>query len=72
HEPYIMTPLEQQLYNFKLGVDYPFPIADIKKNRKKASDLLWSMKKDQLVLKDNQRILKKHTLKNRSIMLNSD
>ena len=72
HEPYTMTLLEQQLYNFKLGVDYPSPIVDIKTNRKKALGILWAMKKNPVVVKDNQRILKKHTLKNRSRMLNSD
>lgn len=72
HEPYLMTELEQQLYNFKLGEDYPEPIVDIKRNRKKASDILWGLKKDPLVKTENQRILSKHTIKNRSRMLNSD
>ena len=26
HEPYLMTPMEQQLYNLELGKDYPFPL----------------------------------------------
>ena len=72
HEPYLMTPLEQQLYNFKLGEDYPKPIVDLKSRRKKASEILWNMKTQPLVQAENQRILSKHTLKNRSKMLNSD
>jgi deoxyribodipyrimidine photo-lyase len=72
HEPYLMTFLEQQLYDFKIGRDYPIPIVDITSNRKMATDILWKMKKKSTVLKENQRILKKHTLKNRSRMLNSD
>lgn len=72
HEPYLMTELEQQLYNFKLGVDYPEPIVDLKINRKRASDVLWNMKKNPLVLSENKRILAKHTIKRRSKMLNSD
>ena len=69
HEPYLMTELEQQLYNFKLGVDYPLPIVNIKEMRKKASDILWNMKKNPTVIKESTRILKKHTLSDRSKML---
>ena len=45
HEPYLMTPMESAFYNFELGKDYPKPIVDIKTNRKRASDILWNMKK---------------------------
>ena len=69
HEPYLMTELEQQFYNFRLGVNYPHPIVDIKETRKKASDILWNMKKNPLVKKESKRILNKHTLFDRSKML---
>ena len=72
HEPYLMTELEQGLYNFKLGVDYPEPIVDIKENRKRASDILWNMKRDPEVVKESFRILKRHTLQDRSRLLKSD
>ena len=72
HEPYLMTELEQQFYHFKLGVNYPYPIVDISIKRKKATEVLWGMKKDKAVLKENKRILSKHTIRNRSKMLNSD
>ncbi|MDO3695553.1 FAD-binding domain-containing protein [Wenyingzhuangia sp. chi5] len=62
HEPYAMTPLEQNLFNIKLGVDYPEPIIDLKENRKRASKILWEMKNDPLVMQENDRILAKHTL----------
>ena len=61
HEPYLMTVLDQQFNNFKLGEDYPNPIVEIKFARKKASDILWEMKKDTRVQEENNRILKKHT-----------
>jgi deoxyribodipyrimidine photo-lyase len=61
HEPYLMTVLDQQFNNFKLGEDYPNPIVEIKFARKKASDILWEMKKDARVQEENYRILKKHT-----------
>ncbi|WP_075342344.1 cryptochrome/deoxyribodipyrimidine photo-lyase family protein [Tenacibaculum agarivorans] len=72
HEPYLMTPLDQQFSKCILGKDYPTPIVDIKENRKKASDILWNMKDDLLVRKESLRILKKHTINNRSRMLRDD
>ena len=72
HEPYLMTVLEQGLYNFKLGEDYPLPIVDIKENRKLASDILWNMKNDSEVMSESFRILKRHTLQDRKRMLRSD
>lgn len=72
HEPYLMTELEQGLYNFRLGEDYPHPIVDIKENRKRASEILWNMKDDPEVVKESFRILKRHTLSNRNRLLKSD
>jgi deoxyribodipyrimidine photo-lyase len=72
HEPYLMTEMEQGLYNFKLGDDYPYPIVDIKVNRKRASEILWNMKKDPEVIRESFRILKRHTLSDRNRMLKSE
>ena len=67
-----MTPLEQEFTNFRLGVDYPYPIINIKETRKRASDILWSMKDDELVKKESHRILSKHTLSDRNRMLSNE
>lgn len=72
HEPYLMTPLDQEFNNFHLGKDYPHPIVDVKETRKKASDILWSMKDDELVKKESFRILSRHTLSDRNRMLSSE
>ncbi|MCL4129522.1 UNVERIFIED_CONTAM: hypothetical protein GTU68_060752 [Idotea baltica] len=72
HEPYLMTPLDQQFNNFKLGENYPYPIVDIKSARKKASDILWNLKKNPVVQKESIRILNKHTLSDRNRMLRND
>ena len=72
HEPYLMTPLDEQFNKLELGVDYPNPIVDITIARKKASDTLWNMKKNSEVKRESERILKKHTLSNRNSMLNTD
>lgn len=65
HQPYLMTEMEQQFYNFQLGRDYPKPIVDLETTRTKASNALWKLRKDKMVIEESKRILKKHTLKNR-------
>ncbi len=72
HEPSNLTPLEEELYQFKLGRDYPHPIVELKTQRKKAGDILWGMKDDPDVRKESFRILKKHTLSNRNRMLENE
>ncbi|MEO1484806.1 MAG: FAD-binding domain-containing protein [Bacteroidota bacterium] len=66
HEPWKMSLMDQQLIGFELGKDYPMPIIDFKTTRKKASDVLWSMRKDTDVKRENLRILAKHTLEDRN------
>tara|TARA_R110000868_G_scaffold6126_3_gene35347 strand:+ start:977 stop:2464 length:1488 start_codon:yes stop_codon:yes gene_type:complete len=66
HQPYLMTEMEQQFYNFKLGENYPYPIVDIDTTRKKASDTLWNMRNNTLVKAESARILRKHTTANRN------
>lgn len=66
HQPFIMTKLEQEFYNFKLGKDYPAPIVNLESSRKNASDILWQLRKHPLVIEEGKRILKKHTIKRRS------
>ena len=63
HEPYKMTALEQKMYGFTLGNDYPKPIVDIGVTRKNASDTIWKMRKDPEVIKESYRILNKHVVK---------
>ncbi len=65
HQPYLMTEMEQQFYNFQLGKDYPKPIVDLETTRKKAGDTLWKLRQDKSVMEESKRILKKHTLKKR-------
>lgn len=72
HEPYLMTEMEQMFYNFKLGEDYPKPIVDIKENRKRASDILWNLKKNPEVVRESYRILRRHTLSDRNRLLKTD
>jgi deoxyribodipyrimidine photo-lyase len=39
--------IDQQLYECEIGKDYPFPIVDIEKTRKYASDAIWSIRKKE-------------------------
>ena len=64
-QPWLMTSMEQILYNFELGKDYPNRIVDISETRKLALEKLYAKRKDDLTKSEKQRILRKHTLKRR-------
>ena len=70
-EPWKMTEIDQKSYDCKLGEDYPYPIVDIKKSYKNASNILWSMKNNKLVRSESKRILNKHTLSNRKNIMDT-
>ncbi|MDG1717796.1 MAG: deoxyribodipyrimidine photo-lyase [Saprospiraceae bacterium] len=65
HEPWKMTSMDQSFCGIIIGKDYPSPIVDIVQTRKYASDMLWAMKDDPIVIRESRRILGKHTLHNR-------
>jgi len=69
HEPWKLGLIDQQLYSCEIGKDYPFPIVDIEETRKKASDIVWSFRKNDDVKVEGKRILKKHV--NRASILQS-
>lgn len=66
HEPWTMSLLEQQFCNTLIGTDYPAPIIDTKKTAKQAGEILWKLKEDRLVQQDAYRILRRHTLADRT------
>lgn len=65
HRPHLLSAIEQEFYHCKIGRDYPSPIIDLKEASKNARDKLWQHRKHPLVIAENNRILKKHTLPNR-------
>ena len=65
YEPWKLTPIEQDLYNFRLGENYPRPIVDLDSTRKFSSDILWKLRKNDDVKKDGKRILATHVLPDR-------
>ena len=61
HTPWNLTPLETEIYNFKIGYNYPTPIVDTEKSRKFASETLWQIQNKSTVQEESKRILKQHT-----------
>ena len=68
HEPWKLGLIDQQLYACEIGKDYPFPIVDIEETRKKASDIVWSFRKQDSVKEEGKRILKKHVNSSKTMM----
>lgn len=66
-EPWKMTQLEQELYNFKIGINYNLPIVDLDSTRKFATNKLWEIRKSIQTIKDSKRIIEKHTFSNQKI-----
>jgi deoxyribodipyrimidine photo-lyase len=60
HEPWLLSEMEQTLYSFRLGIDYPKPIVDLKETQKSSSEEVWSFRKEPSVKKEARRIVKKH------------
>ncbi len=47
HRPWELTPLEESMYQFKIGEDYPKRIVDIEKTAPFARDQLWKLKNSE-------------------------
>lgn len=60
HEPWKLNVFEQEIYNCRIGEDYPAPIVDIEATRKYASDIIWGMRKQSYTKEEGKRILQKH------------
>jgi deoxyribodipyrimidine photo-lyase len=58
HKPWSITPLEEAMYSFTLGIDYPFPIVNIEDTRTKTVKL-WDLKRSNESRIEANRILKK-------------
>ena len=60
HEPWKLNVFEQEIYNCRIGEDYPAPVVDLESSRKHASDIIWGMRKKVYTKQEGQRILQKH------------
>lgn len=61
HQPWNLSELEQQFIGFKLGVNYSFPVVNLEINGKIGKEKIWNHRKNELVKKENIRILSLHT-----------
>ncbi len=61
HEPWLMSDMEQNMYQCIIGSDYAAPIIDSKTAAAFARVSLWNTKKSKTVLKNNTKILAIHT-----------
>ena len=66
HTPWQLTPMEEQLYQFELGKNYPDPIIDIVETGKNARDLLWGFRDRIDSQHEGRRIVAKHVRKKKS------
>ena len=64
HEPWTLSDMEQEMYDIKVGEDYPMRIVDHNETYKHANSTLWSKKNDEKVKEENERILEKHVKNN--------
>ena len=60
HEPWKMTKIEQEMYNFSINENYFSPIIDVEKSRKSASEKIWEIRKGSKSKIYANKIIKKH------------
>ncbi len=57
-----ITPLEQAMYGFELGVDYPFPMIDLAESARKAKDAIHAVRTSSLARQNTHIISKTHVV----------
>ncbi|AQG82615.1 FAD-binding protein [Spirosoma montaniterrae] len=62
HEPWTMPLLEQDMYNFHVGIDYPAPIINIAETARAARVKLHQPRKTETGQTEAKRILKRHSI----------
>jgi deoxyribodipyrimidine photo-lyase len=66
HEPWKITPMEETLYQWKLGENYPVPIVEHEAAARIASEQLYKVMKGTMAQEESVKILKKHTTRSSS------
>lgn len=62
HTPWLISPMETQMYGFTLGEDYPAPQVIPEESYKLAQDKHWRFRKRDDVKQEGKRILERHTV----------
>ena len=60
YEPWLLTPMDEILYDFIIGKTYPLPIVDLNHSYTHSRDLLWKWRKRPEVMRESRRILATH------------
>ncbi len=60
HEPWLVNSMEEKLYHFIPGKDYPLPIIDLAQRARRATDVLWYMRKHPAVIQAGTQIMARH------------
>lgn len=60
HQPWLLTEMEQAMYQVVIGEDYPRPIIELETTGKEARERLWSYRNRDDVQLENRRILLRH------------
>jgi deoxyribodipyrimidine photo-lyase len=63
-EPWNITPMEELMYGFVIGENYPAAIVDTTLSFRQASEQLWAWQKRSDVKRDAKRILRRHVRSN--------
>lgn len=61
HEPWKISPMEQEMIGFRIGEHYPAPIVDLKESAAKARKKVWGHRAHPKVKEEKLRILAVHT-----------
>lgn len=61
HQPWVITPMEEAMYDFNCERDYFSPIIDVENEAKAARDRMWAYREKPAVKKEASRILRIHT-----------
>ncbi len=56
-QPWTISPMEQDMYQFVPGLHYPRPIIDLNADLKKNKDAIWALRKTDLVQEQNKKIV---------------
>ena len=61
HQPWVITPMEETMYDFNCERDYYLPIVNVDAEAKAARDRMWAYRDKPAVKREAARILKIHT-----------
>jgi deoxyribodipyrimidine photo-lyase len=62
HQPWLLTPLEQGMYRFQLGRDYPAPLIDFAEETAKNKDRYWQLRRSSAVQQELPTVWERHCL----------